>query len=146
MTLSVPSLDERKLQSETVAFRVENFFGEKYELARVPKWHQTKPCSPDLASTGVKLNKKVRLGVLHRTQKEKHAYQSTPASESTFSPIFRAPWLLEEQRKRSWASIASRDLPAPAVFRARGILCLMSRTSHPTPGPAPPLRRAPRPF
>ena len=100
MTLSVPSLDERKLQSETVAFRVENFFGEKYELARVQKWHQTRPCSLNLASISVKLNKKVRLGVLHRIQKEKYAYQSAPASESTFSGLFQGWWLLEEQRRR----------------------------------------------
>ena len=68
MTLSVPSLDERTLQSATVAFRVENFFGEKYELARVQK----------MAPNGAVLT---RCGVDRReTEEEGEVRSRTPAT------------------------------------------------------------------
>ena len=66
-------------------------------------------------------------------------------ARALFQGFFRAGGCWKSREGVHWASIPSRDPPAPAIFRARGILCLMSRTSHPTPGPAPPLRRAPRP-
>ena len=61
------------------------FLAKSMNLLESKKWHQTGPCSLAVASIGVTLNKKLRLGVLHRLQKEKHAYQSAPGNESTFS-------------------------------------------------------------
>ena len=66
-------------------FMWRTFSSKSMNLLESKKWHQTGPCSLAAVSIGVKLNKKVRLGVLHRLQKEKHAYQSVPVNESTFS-------------------------------------------------------------
>jgi len=118
-------------------------------LLESKKWHQTGPCSLAAVSIGVKLNKKVRLGVLHRLQKEKHAYQSVPVNESTFSGhrvvAGRAEKTLpgvhcvaRPARARDFSR--ARDSVSYVAHIAPDSRPLTPLTSRPTPAASAPLR------
>ena len=135
MKLSVPSLDERTSQSATVAFRVENFFVEKYELARVQK----------MAPNGAVLT---RCGVDRRDTEQGGEVRSlTPATERKTclsiracqrEYLFRAPcscWKSRENAPGRQLRRATR--PRPQFFAREGFcaLCRAHRTRLPPPHP-----------
>ena len=125
------------------------FSSKSMNLLESKKWHQTGPCSLAAASIGVTLNKEVRLGVLHRLQKEKHAYQSAPVNESTFSGhrvvAGRAEKTLpgvhcvaRPARARDFSR--ARDSVSYGAHIAPDFRPLPPPTSRPTPAASAPLR------